>query len=107
MKPPPQIVPPAVGDEKVMEAIFENSALPVGRKIARTETFTDLGYEWLDFVELCIELDVEFEEIVEEETFGRMKVEEMIVLARGKKGVALVRDGVAFHRVTADKEVME
>lgn len=81
-KTSPHLQKPATGDDKIMELIFDNSALPVGRAIQRSETLADLGYEYLDFVELCVDLDVEFEEAIGPDEFGRLRVEEILVMAR-------------------------
>ena len=77
-------------DERILELIFDNSDLPIGRKIQRTETFGELRYDWLDFVELCMDLNIEFEEWVHGENFGDVRVEEFIKVARGKKVAVVV-----------------
>ena len=72
----------AQGDDLIIEIIFDNSALPVGRKIERTDTMADLGYEFLDFVELCVDLEaryaVDLEEMSDPDKFGSVKVEEVV-----------------------------
>ena len=72
----------AQGDEQIIELIFDNSALPVGRVIHRLETFAELGYEFLDFVELCMELEdryhVDLDELCDADKFGAMRVEEIV-----------------------------
>ena len=79
------------GDDIILEMIFDNSALPVGRDPKREDTFGDMGYDLLDFVELCI--DVEELLLIEmpdepQEHFQRIKVEEFLLLiARLKAGL--------------------
>ena len=88
--PRPPTLPPATvqtRDEQIMDKIFDNSTLPLGRVIDRAETFADLGYDWLDFVELWMDLHIDDEP--DQETFLTMKVEDMIQMANKKKAATV------------------
>lgn len=88
--PRPPTLPPATvqtRDEQIMDKIFDNSTLPLGLVIDRAETFADLGYDWLDFVELWMDLHIDDEP--DQETFLTMKVEDMIQMANKKKAATV------------------
>lgn len=108
MKPSPIIPAAATGDAKIIELIFDNSTLPVGRAILRTETFADLEYEWLDFVELCMEIEdqykVDMEELCDLVKFGRVTVEEIIKAV--KKGQKLVVVAISIEVTPPTKEIV-
>ncbi len=79
------------GDDIILEMIFDNSTLPVGRDPKREDTFGDMGYDLLDFTELCMYVEeLLLIEMPDEpqEYFQRMKVEEFLLLiARLKAGL--------------------
>ena len=84
----------AQGDDKIIELIFDNSALPVGRVIDRMDTFADLGYDFIDFVELCMEIEdrykVDLEEMCDADKFGALRVEEVVQAVKRVNTVRVV-----------------